>query len=314
MSSEKIRNKYHCKQTELYAVVISYIISLSKHLSRFAAHNTKYTAIYITNLQAFLDAAIALPNFQQRNEPSETLRVQLDEWADVCLNRWRALRTYIEHSFKGDYLKPMLEAAGHSYLKAASAKNWEEVKELLETGSEFITTHEPVLITNGMPLDFKTNYNDDFATYKGFFNQITGSVQDQHEQTNEKIIANNDLHDAVMMIGKDAAVIFHTVAEIPIRERFIFTKVLGIVSGSGPAELKGKVTDVANNPISGVNVILETLDVEIVTDENGDYDSGNIPSGEYKLKFEKDGFVPFELGIIINKGVTKTQNAVLTAV
>ncbi len=103
-------------------------------------------------------------------------------------------------------------------------------------------------------------------------------------------------------------------AETSIHERFVFSNVLAAVSSSGPAQLKGTVTNVSNNPISGVNVILETLDVEIVTDENGDYNSGNIPSGEYKLKFEKEGFVPFELGIVINKGVTKTQDAVLTAV
>ena len=157
-------------------------------------------------------------------------------------------------------------------------------------------------------------YETEFNKFTVLFNQIPSSVLNQRVMTDEKTIANNKLYDWTIKTGKAANVIFYTEEETAIREKFVFSNVLAAVSSSGPAQLKGKVTDVANNPISGVNVILETLDVEIVTDENGDYDSGNIPSGEYKLKFEKDGFVPFELGIIINKGVTKTQNAVLTAV
>lgn len=313
MVIKKILAKYPCKQTELYAAVTSYIFSTNKYIARFAAHNTQYNAANMASLQIQLDSAMALPNFQQRNQPSETLRVQLEEQTDICLNRWRAMRTYVERAYEGEYLKPMLEAAGQSYLSKAINKNWEEVRELIESGSEFLAAHEAELAAVGMPPTFRTEYDVQFATFNGYFNLITGSVQDQHELTNEKLIANNALYDVVIGIGKDAAVIFHTPEEVAIRERFVFTKVLEVISGSGPARLVGTVTDTANNPLGGVEVILETLDVEIATNEDGTYDSGNIPSGDYKLKFRKAGFVDVEMSITINKGVTKTQNAVLTA-
>ncbi len=179
---------------------------------------------------------------------------------------------------------------------------------------EFLNNNEADLATPhaGMPATFKPTYQTEFNNFTALFIQIPDSVLSQRILTDEKIIANNKLYDWAITTGKDANVIFHTEAETAIRERFVFSKVLETVSSSGSATLKGKVTDSDFQPISGVNVILETLDVEIVTDENGDYDSGNIPSGTYKLKFEKEGFAPFELEIVISKGVTKTQNAMLT--
>jgi len=314
MSNNRVKAKYPCKQTELYAVVITYILGVLEYIPRFAGHNTNYTVGEMGLFQIFFDSVKALPNFQQRNEPSETLRVLLKAQSDLCLNKWRALRTFIEGAYEGDLMKPKLESAGWAYLAQASAYNWEDINELIESGMEFLNANEAELITKGGMLPtFKMDYETAFNKFTVLYIQIPSSVLNQRVLTDEKVIANNKLYDWSIKTGKAANVIFYTDAESAIREMFVFSNVLSTVSSSGPATLKGRVTDTANNPISGVDVILETLDVEIVTDANGEFNSGNIPSGEYKLKFEKEGFIPFEMEIVINKGVTKTQDAVLTA-
>jgi len=315
MSTQRVQRKYRCKQTELYAVFITYVLGVIEYSLRFASHNSNYAAAQMPSVQAFFDSVKALPNFQQRNEPSETLRVFLKTQSDLSMNKWRALRTFIEGAYEGDLMKPKLESAGWVYLTQANNYNWEDVNELIESGMEFLNANEAELITNGGMLPtFKMDYETEFNKFTVLFIQIPNSVLSQRVMTDEKVIANNNLYDWLIKTGKDANVIFYNEEETAIREKFVFSNVLAAVSSSGPATLKGKVTDTTNNPISGVNVILETLDVEITTDANGDFNSGNIPSGEYKLKFEKEGFVPFEIEIVINKGVTKTQDAVLTAV
>ncbi len=315
MSSNQIRAKYPCKQTELYAVTSTYIISVHEHAARFAAHNANYAPAQMAAVQTFFDSVKALPNFQQRNEPSETLRVLLRAQTDKCLNKWRALRTFIERAYPGALLKPKLEAAGWSYLPQASNYNWEECNELFESGKEFLDAHVAELMAPevGMLANFLPDYNAEYNSFKTMFEQIPDSILDQRMLTNEKVIANNQLYDWLIRTGKDAAVIFSNPEEAAIRERFVFSNVLSIVSSSGPAKLKGKVTDADNNALEGVSVYIEDLDAEVFTDAEGNYDSGNIPSGTYKVKFNKAGYMQSESEITINTGVTKTWNVVLTA-
>ncbi|MCW5909370.1 MAG: carboxypeptidase regulatory-like domain-containing protein [Chitinophagales bacterium] len=312
MATERIIPKYRCKQTELYAVVTAYIVSLTENLPAFTAHNTMYNPVNLAAFQAQLDAAKALPNFQQRNEPSETLRVLIKEQAEKSINKWRALRTYIERSFPPALIKPKLEAAGWSYLAQANAFNWEEIVELLDSGYEFITANEPALTANGMPPAFPAEYQAEQAAYMAFFNQLSDTTLDQRQQTDEKINANNALYDELIRIGKDANVIFRN--NPALLERFTFTKVLALVSSPGPATLKGNVTDVAENPIPDVSVYLQELDLEVFTDATGTYLTGNISSGTYTVTFSKEGFVTQQVQITINPGVDKIYDVTLVTV
>ncbi len=311
MSTQKVKNKYNCKQTELYAVATSFITSLDEKLANFTALNTIYNPAYVAALQTLLNNARDLPNFQQRNEPSEILRIQIRQQADVNLDQWRALRSYIEHAFPPELVKPKLEAAGWSYFNEAGKYNWEEIDELIDSGREFILANEPALLAGGMPAAFPAEYETQQNVWRTFFNQLSDTQQDQKESTDAKIEANNTLYDRLIRIGRDASVIYRT--NPTTRERFSFTAVLSLVSSSGPAKLKGKITDGANAPIEGVSVYLEEVDAETFTDADGNYDTGNIPSGTYKVKFTKAGFEAQEMEIVLGKGVTKTQNITLAA-
>ena len=84
------------------------------------------------------------------------------------------------------------------------------------------------------------------------------------------------------------------------------------VSGSGePADtgmIAGQVVDQeSTSPVSGVAIIIEGTDIGSITDGNGNYTLGPVPSGSYTLSFVKTGYIEAKVTEFeVAAGETKT--------
>ncbi len=88
--------------------------------------------------------------------------------------------------------------------------------------------------------------------------------------------------------------------------------ILDICLSPLPATLTGTVTDSSNGlPLSYVTVTL-TEAITALTDSDGFYKISNIPSGNYKVTFERLKYIKQEANVTFGVGETKTLNIQLT--
>ena len=81
---------------------------------------------------------------------------------------------------------------------------------------------------------------------------------------------------------------------------------------SGPATLAVRVTDPAGTPIGGVKVTLEGPTHRDVRTEQGRIALENLPSGTYRMRFERDGFVTLEREVVARGGAPVDVKVTLT--
>jgi len=74
-------------------------------------------------------------------------------------------------------------------------------------------------------------------------------------------------------------------------------------------KIKGKVTDIQNNPLQGAQISVAGTAWGAESDTEGDYLINGVGSGNYTIKCEMTGYVPVEVNDIkIRSGQTITQN------
>ena len=129
---------YASSQSELYAICTIGWTSFAENQPDFEAFNTLYTAVYGTDAQAAVDAALNLPGFQERNEAAEVSFVQLNEAHATCMLKWKSLRSYIKSSYPSEFHKAKIESAGYDHYAKAANKNWDETIAMLTAGQHFI--------------------------------------------------------------------------------------------------------------------------------------------------------------------------------
>ncbi len=76
-------------------------------------------------------------------------------------------------------------------------------------------------------------------------------------------------------------------------------------------QIKGKVTDINNNPLVGATVALPELNKGIITNQKGEYLINNIPKGKIKLQFSYVGYNTEIKSVEISQA-ENTVNALLT--
>jgi hypothetical protein len=112
MNKEKTKQRYKCKEDELYAVCEIAIANLEKDLADFAAKSTNYTPALVTALRLLLKNAKDLPNEEQRSARHEVLRGLLPKLVEEVKTDFRTLQSYIRDGWPGEIAKPRYEAAG----------------------------------------------------------------------------------------------------------------------------------------------------------------------------------------------------------
>ncbi|MGI6573265.1 MAG: carboxypeptidase-like regulatory domain-containing protein [Fermentimonas sp.] len=69
-----------------------------------------------------------------------------------------------------------------------------------------------------------------------------------------------------------------------------FVLFLHIIKVNAQNQIKGKVTDVNNEPLIGASVFLPELNKGTITNQAGEYLISNIPNGKIKIQFSFVGY------------------------
>ena len=238
--AERPSADYNCKQLELYAVCRLGLGSYREYLAEFGNFKGKYDEGWGNDFETAINDAAKLPDFQARDEKSETAGIKLAKKGTECANKWQDLKRYIaDVNDWADLQKPKLEAAGSTLYRQASQGNWEVMKGLLQTAKNFIDNNETELEADGnMPNSFKGQFDTLKQDFEAIYDVFTDAEQDQSEETDEKIDENNALYKTLIDMFLDGQAIFRE--KQATKERFIFDHVLSIVRGS-----QGKTKTVA---------------------------------------------------------------------
>lgn len=177
-----------------------------------------------------VEAAKNLPDFQARNQDTETAYILMGQTATLALTSWRTLRSYIKSAFDPALQKPNIESAGEAHYNKAVTRNWGETELMFTSALNYITENEPLLTLAGMPATFPADFSNLHATFLTHYSTFTDSGQDEHEDTDQKVNANNAIYDSLQNMNEDGQIIYE--ANPAKRERFIFSRVKELITNS----------------------------------------------------------------------------------
>lgn len=289
--------KYHCTQAELYAICTIGWQSYTENQPDFEAFKTTYTVPFGEAMVLAVETAKNLPDFQSRNQDTETAYILMGQTATLALNKWRTLRSYIKSAFPSELQKPNIEAAGEEHYTKASTRNWGETELMFTSAINYINDNTAILTTAGMPAAFPTDFSDLHTTFATHYSTFTDSGQDEHEGTDTKVNANNAIYDNLQKMFEDGQIIFEN--DPAKRERFIFARVKELItnnpnSGSIPStviEIGMYVYDEQTNlPIEGAQATFFNAP--------GGVSISAISNSEGLLYFNLTGFEPNEMVLL----------------
>jgi len=318
--SERPKANYRCSQAAFYAICNIAWENYGLHTSDFTNFNTDYTALYGTDRLAELEAAKALPGFQQRNSVTEALHNQMVAVQGSTIITWKKLGSHIERSFAVEFHKPYKEAAGSDRLDGAVHRDWEELDLMMTEGKLFMDANAAALTAGGMPAAYVTEYDAAMNVFHDLYVDFVQAETDNKTATDVKIIANNALFDKTTAMLNDAELIYAQNAAM--REMFDWDYLLELVEGSGnggggEGELtfSGTVTD---------NVTGEALaDAELIVD--GEVIATTNAAGQFSKTFtitevltiqlviKKPEYKDYVSSVQFSPGVDLTQNVQMAA-
>lgn len=314
--AQQVRPIYKCTQVAFYEAGRLLVQNLEDNLTEFTLHSLSYDDPFIIALRQEITDAEALPDVQQRGEDSQVMRIQLQPLAKKCLNNWQKLKlSYIQKAFPEAEWEARWQSAGANYYTKASHENWENLKQLNESGAAFISAKTfALLANNNMPAGFQAQYTADALAYKNLYDSFL-PAQETTPATNAKITANNNLYKKFKLIDDDGKVIY--IDDGAMQDLFTWTKVLEIVAPKGSASLKVAAIDkLTLLPIAGVEVTIELEgkpDLKNITDETGIVVFKNIDPGVYKVGWVKVGYLNETITKEVNAGTEARLEVLLTA-
>jgi hypothetical protein len=269
-------SNYPCKQLELYSVLRIGLSNYRDKQTDLALFKAKYTTIWGDDFEAEINAVAALPDYQTRDETTESLGILLSAKAINCGNKWQDLKRYIaDVAGWEDLQKPKLEAAGSNLYPSATHGNWPFMSGLMQTAENFISNNLSQLTANdNMPPAFQGEFTVLTTEFEALYAQLTDGFQDNAELTDEKVGESNRLHKKLMVMFLDAQAIFRS--EAATQERFVFAHVLSIIRGSSgvtktininPESFEHVKRVVKNSKITNTGTVTLWIEKGIVTSQ-----------------------------------------------
>lgn len=282
MATPRPTSKYHCTQAELYSICTIGWQSYLENQTDFEAFSTLYTVPFGDAALLQVEAAKNLPDFQARNQATETAYILMGQRAEEGTAKWRALRSYIKASFPPELYKPNVEAAGEEHYNKAMTRNWSETELMFTSAIAFVIANTAELTLGGMPATFQADFEAIKIDFDKQYTAFTDSGQDEHEGTDEKVLANNAIYSNLQSMFEDGQIIFEK--DAAKRERFIFARVKASITNNPTtnpspqdpttAEIAGTATDALTfNPIQGATIQVSSPSlpqpIDTTTDADG---------------------------------------------
>jgi hypothetical protein len=328
MITERPNADYDCTMGQLYVIARSGWKSHMDHLTEFSGFSTLYTLPFATAALAEIDAAAAMPMFQERNEPTEETYTLMKNAAALAVKRWKYLRNYIRQSYAKELRKGKWESAGMDHYEKASNHNWSELLLMMTAGSNFITANAATLSLGGMPGTFAADYAAARSGFAVLQDDFIGLEQGEKEGTDEKVIANNAVYRKMMDMFEDGQLLFE---DLPAtRDRFIFQRVKETVTqpGGGQSGTELKVIGILTNastaaPMPNMNIQFQSVNGDwtrtVMTDSLGRYSmiETGVPADttfDLVISVNIPGFVPFSTTVPVSAGESYLEDIALTPV
>jgi hypothetical protein len=282
------------------------------HLPRFAEYKDGYTLARATAALAQLEAANVLPTEDAREADAEVTRSLLLEQGREFLDVWQQLEGYIEGAYPtAASYKAMREAAGYRFYKAAANHDWPAMTSLVDMSRDFLQGRKQMLLDQGeMPPTFETRFEQeahDVQVLLGKLHELTVAAQLGTTARNTALLA---CYDTFMKMSGDAQRIFR---RQPEQARLFQVEYLrSIVSSTGQAGIRGRLTLVDGTPAAGVTVAVlgQAEPVAAVSDADGRYALA-VAAGSYTLALSGAGYGAQQLAVVVEAGVKRRVNGVM---
>jgi hypothetical protein len=226
-------------------------------------------------------------------------------------------KIYIERTYTDPTKQAtMLKAAGYNYYTKAGERNWSSTERLISAFKQFLTKYGPELTTSGwMPEGFP----DAFRTTSEPFLTLWQSYKDKwagaRTERSQKFENNNLIYKVLSEMCEVGKRKFARKPEV--KKLFTITALLDEVAGHSPSGLKGLCAINGNSryPVAGVRLsaMVGTEERVAVTDATGRYFL-QLPSGNYEVKMEAEGFVPQTFQRTVKIGVKSRLNVTMERV
>lgn len=326
MATEKPNAEYHSTMAQLYVIVRAMWLSHIENLAEIMVDFAQYTLLNANNALAQIDAAMALPMFQERNDRAEESLILMRQHAKLAFKRWKFLKNYIKNAYAVDLRKSKWESAGKDHYEKAANNNWSELLLMLVAGRNFIASNTAILVADGMPAGFPALYNDALDAFKAEHDIFLDAEQDEQEGTDEKVVANNVIYRRAIEMGEDVQLVFD---DVPAkRQRFVFQHVKDTITnpttgvGSTSLAVRGIVSNAQTaSPLAQAPINFSAVDgswaESVMTDDLGRFTAvktGLEPNSQFDVMFSiaYPGFVPYSRILHLESGQSSAVELELT--
>lgn len=308
---------YNCTQAELYKACRIIWLLCQEYLTEFADYKSIYTAAFIAENLALINAVKALPDHEERMAPVKDSRKDLVAERLDASDFYKLLIGYCTTAFSDDAAlrSDMIDEAGKSYYDKVGGGSWTEISGLLTAMIPFVRNKKAVLMAKGhMPESFLTRLENKQTSFIAAQALWETKNAESPVGTDTKIIANNDLKTRAMAVIKDGPLVF--LRKKDIAKKFVWATILSEVSAPRPTGLTGKVTDaITKAPLSNATATIAALGLTVTCDKSGRFEFASLPAGTYSIEFKAEGYKTVVVDAReVMEGVTGRLNVVMEMV
>lgn len=308
---ETVKAKYNCGQDALIKTSILIWNYCKARIGRMGAYKSKYTEAMCEGEIEAANAVLQMPDNAARQAKHEMTRVTMSGVAKTGRNLFQDMKGYVRDAYPGAEFDITMDAAGWRYF-AGSVSSWADMQGLFSNAINFINLNDAVLKTKGfMPDTFVILFAETRASFDALYTEFVTAQQESHEATEARLIACNNLYEKVSGCCADGQNVFRD--DGVVRNEFVFSTVLEMVSPTGPAGLKGYATYVINGePVIGMTAEIEAINKRVPVDPIGFYDFGPLTGGvTYEVRYLMGDVVKDTEMVAVPVGTTVHRNVAI---
>lgn len=291
-------------QTDFFLIDRQIWANVSDNLTDIAKKKPSYTAKFVSENIAKIEAVENMPEAVANNQLSKIYREELTMLADQATYQWDLLSMYIEGAFTNRAEQEAnLVSAGLRHRPNAKQLKWGSVTSLMKAGRLYLTANTAKLsANNNMPDAFPDEYK---AADTAFNDRLTMFINEKSKKdtpTTARQDAINDLYKIVQGVCKDCQRIFAN--DLEKIKLFTYDEVKKKLLGTKPGGAKGRLVDENGRPIGNVLVTANgSRVITTISGKNGRFSMLQMAAGKYRFVFTLEGYEPVTVEHEVEAGI-----------